>query len=474
MTNHPTFLWHDYETFGVNPVKDQPVQFAGQRTDSDLNPVGDPWVFYCKPSVDRLPAPEACLINGMTPQFANEKGLLEPEFIARIREQMSVPGTCSVGYNSIKFDDEVTRHTLFRNFQDPYAREWEHDCSRWDIIGLARMTAALRPDGIEWPTDDQGHPVFRLTELTSANDLEHAHAHDALSDVYATISLARLLRDKQPRLFRWLLEMRRKQKVSEFLGKQSGKLLVHTDRFYSAASHYTSLVLPLCYESGNPNSLLVYNLRQDPSLYLDLSKEELHDRLFQTTEALGDPGLRLPVTSLKINQCPAIAPIATLDEKAQKRIGIDKAACVRHAETIRSHPDFASRVEQAFSAREFPKGGDVDQSLYDDFLDSHDRHVCQRISAAAPDQLASGNFRFHDPRLPEMLFRYRARNWPESLKPVEQEQWQAHCHGRYEDPDNGLEAFFEQLSNLRLKVGEDTAKIRILDDLEQWADCLLV
>ena len=468
-----TIYWHDYETFGADPVRDRPSQFAGQRTDEALNPIGEPLVLYCRPAVDRLPSPEACLITGITPQIARERGEIEAVFIAGILEQLSVPGTCGAGYNSLRFDDEITRHTLFRNFQDPYAREWQNGCSRWDIIDLARMTAALRPDGIRWPGKPDGSPSFRLTDLTEANGLEHSDAHDALSDVRATIALARLLRNRQPKLFQWLLDLRHKRRVTELIDIPGAIPLVHTSRWHPSANLCTSLVLPLIHESRNRNSVLVYDLRVDPAPFLGLSPEELHRRLYTPVDELEDPAMRLPVTSVKINRCPALAPVRTLDRAAQERTGLDPVACTRHREQLRGSADFARRVEQAVATKRFPSAGNVDESLYDGFLDDHDRNLCRRIVRASPAELAAGGLEFHDARLPELLFRYRARNWPESLDALEREQWQAHLEDRYQDERLGLEPFFGRLAELRLQVGEDPSGVRVLDALEDWADYLV-
>lgn len=206
----PTYFWHDYETFGADPRRDKPAQFAGIRTDMDFNIVGEPVVLYCQPPADMLGHPEATLITGITPQVALERGVPEPEFIETIVAEMAVPSTCSVGYNSLAFDDEVTRHTLWRNFFDPYAREWQNGCSRWDIINMVRLAYALRPDGIEWPKREDGTPSFKLEHLATANNLVQERAHDALSDVHATIGLARLIRDKQPKLFDYVVHNRDK------------------------------------------------------------------------------------------------------------------------------------------------------------------------------------------------------------------------------------------------------------------------
>ena len=208
-----TFFWHDYETFGIQPRSDRPAQFAGIRTDSELNEIGEPVMLYCKPGADYLPSPEACLLTGITPQHCAEHGVPEHQFAAAIERELATPGTISVGYNSIRFDDEVTRFLFWRNLIDPYAREWQNRCSRWDLLDVVRACYALRPEGITWPTTDTGQPSFKLEHLTRANGIAHEAAHDALSDVRATIALARLIRDKQPRLFAFCLSLRQKDTV---------------------------------------------------------------------------------------------------------------------------------------------------------------------------------------------------------------------------------------------------------------------
>ena len=117
-----TFFWHDYETFGRVPRRDRPAQFAGIRTDADLNEIGEPVMHYCQPAPDYLPDPEACLLTGIVPQTCLEKGLPEYQFADAIEAQLAQPGTVGVGYNSIRFDDEVTRHLFWRSLMDPYAR----------------------------------------------------------------------------------------------------------------------------------------------------------------------------------------------------------------------------------------------------------------------------------------------------------------------------------------------------------------
>lgn len=467
-----TLYWHDYETFGADPRRDRPAQFAGVRTDEALNEIGEPLVMYCKPARDFLPHPEACLLTGITPQIADEKGLPEPEFIARIHAEFAQANTCGVGYNTLRFDDEVTRFTLYRNFYDPYAREWQQGNSRWDIIDLVRMTYALRPDGIAWPQHDEGQPSFRLEDLVAANGIQHESAHDALSDVRATIALARLLRIQQPRLYQWLFRLRDKHQAAAQLDLVNHNPVVHTSRMYPAKTGCTTLVMPLIAEPGNNNSVLVYDLRHDPDMFLDLDITDLDQLLFTRSEDLPEGMQRLPVKSVKINKCPALAPRNTLDAQAAERIALNMDACHRHWQKLSENPDFFRRVAKAYTSREFESSGDVDVALYDGFLDNVDAASLAQIRRAAPQQLAKMRFDFHDQRLPELLFRYRARNWPETLTLAETERWEQIRLQRLMQGNGGgsitYADFTDQLAVLRDMHKDHVHAQQILEALEAW------
>ncbi|PTN12134.1 exodeoxyribonuclease I [Nitrosomonas aestuarii] len=484
-----TLYWHDYETFGTDPRRDRPAQFAGVRTDEAFNEIGKPLVIYCKPPRDALPQPVACLITGITPQLADEKGLPEPEFVARIHAELEQPDTCGVGYNTLRFDDEVTRYALYRNFFDPYAREWQNGNSRWDLIDLVRMTYALRPEGIEWPlreseqsgeNEGSGQPSFRLEDLTAANGISHGAAHDALSDVRATIGLARLLYDRQPRLYNWLFQLRNKRRAAELLDFIQYTPVVHTSRMYPAKTGCTTLVMPLAAESDNPNSVLVYDLRHDPERFLDMNQSELGRAMFTRAEDLSDGEQRLPVKSVKINKCPALAPRNTLTVRAAEHIEIDLAACQRHWQKLSvrcTQTDFAQRVVRAYTGREYAPAVDVDHALYDGFIDNADRLLFTQIRRATPQALAKARFDFHDKRLPELFFRYRARNWPQALLPDEALRWdqlrrERLTHGTGGDSLNA-ERYFDQIAILRSEQVDNAKALGILDALACWGNDLM-
>ncbi|MBK5966676.1 exodeoxyribonuclease I [Thiocystis minor] len=472
-----TFYWHDYETWGADPRRDRACQFAGLRTDTDLNEVGDPLLLFCRPATDLLPQPEACLITGITPQLAAREGLIEAEFAANIQAALSKPGTCGVGYNSLRFDDEVTRHLLYRNLYDPYAREWRTGNSRWDLIDTLRLAHALRPEGLEWPTHEDGTVSFKLEQLTAANGIGHAQAHDALADVRATLALARRLRQVQPRLFDYALTLRDKRRVRDLLAK--GEPLLHVSARYPAALGCLAPVFPVAQHPTNSNGVICFDLRADPAQLLDLSVEDIRARLFTPTAQLPEGVERIPLKTVHVNRAPVLATLKTLTAQTAERWRIDPDQVVARARWISaSAADIQRRVQAAHQLPEGPAETDPDLMLYSGgFFSDQDRRILDGMHRLSPAELAQASPVFEDARLPRMLFRYRARNWPESLTSEEREDWDAERLTRLTDPDGGgsiqIDHYEQRLMELTEIHAADPGKLKILEALSGWAEQVL-
>lgn len=464
-----TFYWHDYETFGTDPRRDRPVQFAGLRTDVDFNVIDDPLVIYCKPAADYLPNPDSCLITGITPQLAEQKGVCEAEFIGQIHQQLAQPNTCTLGYNNLRFDDEVTRNCLYRNFYDPYAREWQNGNSRWDIIDVVRAARALRPEGIQWPVNEEGRPSLRLDQLTIANGIAHEAAHDALSDVYATIGMAKLVRQAQPKLFQFLLQHRVKAKVLELLQLGSFKPVVHISGKYAAVKNGLAIVLPICKHPTNTNGIIVYDLSIDPEPMLSLSVEDIQQRLFTATDDLPEGVTRIPLKTVHINKCPVLAPVSVIKPEDVQRLAIDLALCQDNICKIKAAKGLAEMLAAVFSGHAYSEqDSDPDLAIYSGgFFSDVDKQKMAKIRASSPERLAKSAFSFTDPRLPEMLFRYRARNYSETLNADERLRWNEFCQNRLTGRQAGagitFDAYFARLQELRSNNNVNADIINALD-----------
>jgi len=409
------------------------AQFAAVRTNDKFEPVEDPIVLYCRITPDYVPDPYACLITGITPQETLEKGLREYDFIKAIDREFSRPGTCVAGYNSIRFDDEFIRNLYYRNFYDPYRREWANGNSRWDILDLVRATHDLRPEGINWVNHEDGRPLFKLEKLTEANGITHEHAHDALSDVYATIAMAKLVSDAQPKLFRWVFHHRRKDDLRRIINLDTREPLVHTSGMYTSLKGCTTLVAPLVTDPVVRNMVHCFDLRTNPRELLDLPVEEIRRRVFTPTAQL-EPGTeRIPLKGIHMGKCPVVAPLSTLDDLAAERLGIDRTECMKHWEMLQSDPALLQKVRKVFEKESpaFPVEEDPDLQIYSGgFFRDDDKTRLKIIHETPPEELKYLTLNFHDPRISEMLRRFIGRNFPQTLDEKEMDAWKSSCAGR--------------------------------------------
>jgi len=471
-----TLVWYDLETFGLHPQWDRIGQFAAVRTDSDFQQIGEAENFYCRISPDYLPHPEACLLTKLTPRVVNSEGITEREFAARIHEVMSVPGSCVAGYNNLRFDDEFIRSLFYRNFFDPYKREYENSNSRWDIIDLARMARDLRPEGIEWPEDEGGKPVFKLELLTGANGIPHDDAHDALSDVKATIALAKMLFEKQEKLFRFYFKLRKKEEVRRLLNLQERKVVVHTSGMYTTINGCSTLVMPLSVHPVLSNVIITYDLRQDPSDWIDEPVEEIRRRVFSREEDL-EPDTRIPLRGVHINRCPAIAPLSTLSTDRAKALNIHVDEALRHAEILGIRTDLIQKIRSVYSEPSRSLSRDPELQIYSgDFFPDEDKEVFRFIRNSPPEALIPAQPQLHDPRGPELLRRYIGRNYSEHLSEEEQQRWKSFCASRLltPEPEGAVDfgTFCRDVTNRLSRIDTPAQDKKILKDLQDWGEYL--
>jgi exodeoxyribonuclease-1 len=477
-----TFLWYDLETFGLNARYDRIAQFAAVRTDMNLNVIEEPHLFYCKLSDDYLPDPLSVLVTGITPQLANEKGLRENEFIGKINELMSVPKTCSVGFNTLRFDDEFIRFSLFRNFHDPYLREYDKGNSRWDILDLARAAYDLRPDGLNWPAKkENGMPSFKLVDLAAANNIENKAAHDALNDVWVTIEVARLIQQKQPKLFSYYLKLRNKNFAKSLFSTPFGEPFVLTAAQFTRSQGCSTVVVPITYSATNPNSLIVFDLTQDPTPLINAARafEELsvinsNEKNFKAalqivTKALDEKtnyieALKVAKTQLgeatsimarlpqlisahdqllrikglhqvALNRAPFISPLSIVTPELEKSLNIDLQNCFKNLEILKNEAMLPVTLMQAYEKEEYTIINDVDFTLYSGpFFNNADNKLFEQIRSKDAKELWQTKFEFDDKRAHEMLWRYLCRNYSSSLDETQAKRWKSFCAQRLIQP----------------------------------------
>jgi exodeoxyribonuclease I len=472
-----SFFFYDLETTGFNPREARIMQFAGQRTNMDLQPVSDPVNVMIKLTPDTLPDPDAIMVTGITPQSTIADGVTEAGFLKQFTDEVATPGTIFVGYNTVRFDDEFMRYLHYRNFYDAYEWQWKDERSRWDLLDVVRMTRALRPDGIEWPFSPDDKPSNRLELLTAVNKLDHANAHDALSDVNATIAVAKLIQTKQPKLFDFLLTMRDKREVAALVGGHQP--FVYTSGKYPGEFEKTTVALSMA-DHPRKQGALVYDLRHDPSEFADLSPKQLAERWAFTRDE--NAPKRLPVKTLQYNRCPAVAPLSVLDEASKKRTGIDLKTIEANHQKLASLKDFPKRLLEALQLLDKKQQAElvaheqnVDGQLYDGFIGDPDKNAMRAIRAADPDELDSLSPSVRDSRLKALLPLYKARNYPNALTGEEREAWDKFCAQRLLSggQQSRLAKYFGRLQALATSPGVTQNQQYLLEELKLYAESIM-
>ncbi|WP_419403118.1 exodeoxyribonuclease I [Stenotrophomonas rhizophila] len=468
-----SFLFYDLETFGQDPRRTRVAQFAAIRTDADLNMIDAPVSFYVKPADDLLPSPIATLITGITPQHALAEGVSEAEAFSRINDLMARPGTCTLGYNTLRFDDEFVRHGLFRNFFDPYEREWRNGNSRWDLLDMLRLVHALRPDGIAWPQREDGATSFKLEHLALANDVRQGDAHEALSDVHATIGMARLFKQAQPRLWDYALKLRDKRFVGSLLDVDAMQPVLHISMRYPAQRMCAAPVMPIARHPYINNRVIALDLEGDIDGLLALPAETLAARLYTRAADLAEGEQRVPLKEVHLNKVPALVAWNHLRPADHARLGIDVATVDANAARVReAGPALVEKVRQVYGGERVATVSDVDASLYDGFLADGDKALMSRLRTSPPAELAGFAERLKDPRMPELLFRYRARNHPQTLDAGERGRWNDYRRQRLLGDaglgEQTLPEFRAQLDTLALEHAADPANLALLQHLRDW------
>lgn len=464
-----TFFFYDLETSGLNPRQDRIMQFAGQRTDMNLEPIGEPYNLLVTLNDDTLPSPDALMVTGITPQKTVEEGYTEAQFARMLSEEIFTPDTIAVGFNNVRFDDEFIRHLLWRNFHDPYEWSWKDGRSRWDLLDVVRLTRALRPEGINWPLDDKGEPSNRLELITSANGIAHENAHDALADVTALIAVTKLIKQKQPQLYDYLLKMRDKKVVQQLVNVDDKKPFVYASGRYDKEFAKTTVAFPLT--TSRNGGVVVYDLRYDPTPFVELSTEELSKKIFASwEERQAEDFVKLPVKELQYNRCPAVAPLGVLEQgDGWRKISLSAEAIQKHQNILLNHPDFAEKLRTIFENKPaFKKLPDPEAQLYEGFLNDRDRIRVEAVRNANERELSDFHPEFQDERLTPLLLHYKARNFPRSLSEDDLVQWETWRAQRLQAQLPGFMASLQRL----VPTATDEQQF-ILQELQLWAESIL-
>jgi exodeoxyribonuclease-1 len=327
--------------------------------------------------------------------------------------------------------------------------------------------------GLQWPSHDSGKPSFKLEHLTKANQIEHGDAHDAMADVRATLGLAAQIRRAQPQLFAYALSLRNKNQVAKMIDPLAGKPFVHSSARIPAERGCTTVMMPICKHPVNPKSVLCIDLNKSVEDVLNLPADQLADRLFTPAKDLPEGVERISVKSVASNKVPFVAPMGVLKNADLDRIQLDMDRCMENASLLSAAPGLAEKIASLFGPYDDSATDDPDLMIYSgSFFDASDKRQMREIHSCPPEDLATRQVSFHDGRLDEMLFRYRARNYPESLTADEAQRWDQFRSHRLLAADTPATLNFESYQALlaawRERPDLQPQQQEVLDQLDAW------
>ncbi|AYN24539.1 exodeoxyribonuclease I [Buchnera aphidicola] len=459
--NKINFLFYDYETFGTHTSLDKPAQFSSIKTDENLNIIEKPKSFYCFPSDDYLPDPSSILITGITPEYTEKNGMNEYEFSKKIHTILLKPHTCVIGYNNINFDDEITRNIFYRNFLDPYEWSWKNNNSRWDLLNIVRACYSLRPSGIKWPKNELGLPVFKLSDLTKINNIPHCNVHDATSDVYATIELAKLIKRKQPKLFNFFFKYRKKNELYNLIDLKNWAPMIYISSYFGILRNNMSCILPLSWDEDNKNILVAIDLFKDIEKLIFFCKTVSIDNI--SIKNLFDLGIVL----IYFNRCPILAPMKSIREEDRTRLNFKTSLYDKKINLVKKNYFIIHFIKNVLLKKK--KNNDslnVDLRIYDSFFSFYDKSLIKMISLTKPNCLKNMQLNFKDARLKELFFRYKARNFFHILNKSEKKEWLCYCLETLNS--FFLTGYIDKIESLLKVYSYDIKKINLLSNLLKY------
>ena len=476
-----TFFFYDLETSGFSPQNDRIMQFAGQRTDENLNRIGEPVNILVRLNDDVLPSPSALMVTKISPQKTVEEGYTEAEFSKMLVEEFFTPDTVIVGYNNVRFDDVHIQHLLWRNFYPPYDWQWKDGRSRWDLLDVVRMIRALRPDGINWPfiiNEETGEKFAanKLELLTKENGILHENAHDAMSDVDGLIDVARLLKEKQPQIFDYLFKMRSKNEVQKLVNLENPKPFVYTSGRFKVEFEKTTVAFPIA-PAKNQN-VIVWDLRFSPEKFIDWSEDQILENITADFETRSSDNFE-PIAAkiLQYNKCPAVAPMGVLTEENQQRLKIDLAEIQKNLDILRKNPYFAENLRSAFERRgeAFQDKNNAEKPapearLFEGFVSKSDDLKIEAVRNSTDRELADFHPDFADERLTDLLLHYKARNFPKSLSSQEKELWEEY---RVENLQKMMPNFMKEFQEIANNQNLNSQEEYILEEIKLWLENIL-
>lgn len=456
-----TYLFYDIETSGLNPAFDQVLQFAAIRTDKDLNEIARHEIRVALRK-DVLPAPEA-VITHMISLENMQQGISEVVGIQQIHQLLNEPGTISVGYNTLGFDDEFLRFSFYRNLFTPYTHQYANECSRMDIYPILIFYYLFAKDGINWPMRDNKLSL-KLEELIVHNQLAEGQAHDAMVDVQATVALAKLLK-RNKEMWEYCCDYFSKEKELTRLNKwglfQADHIGLYIDPAFGVNNNFLAPVVCLGQHWHYKNQWLF--LRLDLPELQQVAADEINKNTWVMRKKMAEPGFLLPAS----------------DRYLEKLTAERKNTLIENKKWLLDNVEYFKKISDYHLDYKYPivPQADVDSVLYQTgFFSSDDVRCCYDFHQA--DILHKINLleKFNNPDLRDLAWRLLGRNYFEILPENMREDFQLYlqkagsesCIDYRGQERLSMEKVLQTIDRLRVERILSDAQKKLLNEYEYW------
>ena len=403
------YLFYDYETTGIDKRFDQIVQFAAIKTDSDFNEL-ERHNILCQMRNDIIPSPYAFGTTMIDIENLQENGLSEFEFSKKVNKILSGEGNqCITGYNSKEFDDKFSQFLFYRNLADPYFWAWGKGNKKLDVFDIMKMGYAFGRLGDMKFSEGSGEDSLRLEVLSKLNGLTHLKAHDALSDVVATIELLKLIKINNPNLIKYSEKLQDKSFARKLLSESP--TFYNISSFYGYEKNFIGVHHIIGQHPTISNSIISWDLEINPENILNKSASEIKEQMFAKKEdRLFDVGF----SEIKLNQSPQVLKYSEKNDANKERAEL----CQKNLVLVLRHKLLLNQISDEIFVFEVPfLDSDADLFAGNFFAEKKKDELNLSLSANNPTLFKNNDFKSE--RFSEQLFRLKGRNFFEDLSEIE-------------------------------------------------------
>lgn len=401
-----SFIFYDTETTGTHTAFDQILQFAAIYTDEELNEI-ERFEIRCRLLPNIVPSPGAMRVTRLKVSQLTDTTLPSHyEMMCSIRQKLLEwsPSTF-LGYNTIKFDENLLRQAFYQTLHPLYLTNTLGN-SRTDIMRIAQAASVYAPGALVIPNNADGKPNYKLDRLAPANGFEHEDAHEALSDVEATLHIAKLILKRSPDVWSAFMRFSTKAAVADYASNEQAFCL--TEFYYGDA--YSWLVAPLGASAMNSSEFYVYNLGVDPNSLSSLKNTELIARLNT---------LPKPVRTIRTNAAPMIFSLDDAPHSASGK-SLSQEELDRRVSILEADLALKKRLITVFeqTKQEWPASPHVEEQIYNGFYQRDDEELREAFHTVDWTKRKELVERFEDQRLKKLGSQLIYAEQPEVLDPT--------------------------------------------------------